>query len=132
MDGKSERTRSNPFQILHNCLFRTIHHDLRESGGDRLRPTTHHRAGGEAAFGGRGSAGPQHCMTDDCDAEERALTFTWSTVKRFLCTFHIGQAAWRWLRDANNGVSVDERQELTSKLMKLVSSGSAESFDGRS
>ena len=50
---------------------------------------------GEAAFGGRGSAGPQHCMTNDCEAEERALTLTWPTVKRFLCTFHIGQAARR-------------------------------------
>ena len=56
----------------------------------------------EEAFGGRGSAGPQHCMTDDCDAEERGLKLTWPTVKHLLCIFNICQSAWRWLHDATN------------------------------
>ena len=54
---------------------------------------------GSAAFGGRGSAGPLHRMPDDCDAEELALESARPTCSRPLCTFHVGQAAWRWLRE---------------------------------
>ena len=54
---------------------------------------------GSAAFGGRDSAGPLHRMTDDCDAEELALESVRPTCSRRLCTFHVGQAAWRWLRE---------------------------------
>ena len=60
----------NQFQILDNCLLRSIHDDLRESGGDRVWTTSYHRTDGEAAFCGRGSAGPKHCNMHDCDAEE--------------------------------------------------------------
>ena len=82
----------------------------------------------EEAFRGRGSLGPQHRVTDNCDTEERAIILTWPTFMQLLCTYHIGQSAWRWLRDAHNGVSMDERQELMSDLMNR----SAESFDGSS
>ena len=54
---------------------------------------------GSAAFGGRGSAGPLHRMTDDCDAEELALESVRPTCSRQLCTLHVGQAAWRWPRE---------------------------------
>ena len=43
------------------------------------------------AFGGRGAQGPQRCMTDDCDAEDKALRTAWPETERLLCTFHIGQ-----------------------------------------
>ena len=50
---------------------------------------------GADAFYGRGQQGPQWCMTDDCDAEDKALRTAWPQTRRLLCTFHIGQVHFR-------------------------------------
>ena len=70
---------------------------------------------GGSSFGDRHSAGRQHCMTSDC---ERAITLTGPTVKRLLCLFHVDQSAWRWLRDGDNGVILDEFHE--ARLISII------------
>lgn len=42
---------------------------------------------GDCAFYGRGE--PQSFMTDNCDAERKALAKSWPTSQRFLRIFHI-------------------------------------------
>ena len=86
---------------------------------------------GPSAFGGRGAAGPRHVMTDDCDAEGGAIGVVWPTARRLLCTFHLGQAAWRWLRHVASGVPEDTRQQRMQELMSLVFSRSPESLQRR-
>ncbi|CAG8796174.1 8023_t:CDS:2 [Gigaspora margarita] len=52
------------------------------------------------AFSGRGPiVGPQIVMTDDCNAERKALCNTWDKATLLLCVFHFLQAVWRWLWD---------------------------------
>ena len=50
---------------------------------------------GEKSF--YGQLRPKCIMTDDCDAEDAAICDLWLETKRLLCTFHLGQAMWRWL-----------------------------------
>ena len=51
--------------------------------------------------------------------------------KRLLCTFHVGQAVWRWLRDSHHGVSVNERKELIRFFMTLIYSRTEEGLMNR-
>ena len=52
---------------------------------------------GEKAFAGRGQAGPQIFLTDDCRAERGALGQAFPDATLLLCSFHLLQAVWRWL-----------------------------------
>ena len=74
---------------------------------------------GPGAFAGRGTCGPRHVMTDDSDAEGAAAREVWPCVQRLLCTFHIGQATWRWLRTPGNGVTEDKRQQRMQELLLI-------------
>ena len=82
---------------------------------------------GEYAFYGKGQ--PQSFMTDNSDAERKALAVTWPTSQQFLCIFHILQQVWRWLLDSKHGISKNDRQELMAAVKSLVYAGSREAFD---
>ena len=48
------------------------------------------------AFSGRApNVGSKIAMTDDCQAEQNALSSTWQSMKLLLCVFHLLQALWR-------------------------------------
>ena len=81
----------------------------------------------DVAFNGK--LHPSCFITDDSDAERGALNEVWPSSKRFLCVFHVLQAAWRWLWNAKNAIHMEERKPLISVLKKLVYSDSIASFD---
>ena len=86
---------------------------------------------GTSAFGGRGDVGPRHVLTDDSDAEGAAVRRVWPAACRLLCTFQLGHATWRWLRQPSNAVENYMRQERMRQVMSLVLSGSPETLDRR-
>ena len=45
-----------------------------------------------AFFGREPNVGPKIAMTDDCQAEQNALSSTWESLKLLLCVFHQLQA----------------------------------------
>lgn len=64
------------------------------------------------AFFGRGAYGPKVFMTDDCEAERKALRSAYPDSHLLLCSFHILQACWRYLWDHKTGVVKADRPEL--------------------
>lgn len=81
---------------------------------------------GDWAFYGRGE--PQSFMTDNCDAERKAIAKTWPTSRCFLCIFHILQQIWRWLLDSKHGIQKHNRQELMAATKSLVYAKSRDEF----
>ena len=67
---------------------------------------------GEKAFAGRGQAGPQIFLTDDCRAERGALGQAFPDATLLLCSFHLLQAVWRWLWSKESGVWTTETDRL--------------------
>ena len=84
------------------------------------------KAIGPAAFYGKGT--PQCFMTDNCDAERKALAATWPEARLFLCIFHLLQQVWRWLLDSKHAVRKEHRQELMAVTKKLVYATSTAEF----
>lgn len=82
---------------------------------------------GDCAFYGKGA--PQYFMTDNSDAEKKALAVTWPTSQQFLCIFHILQQVWRWLLDSKHCINKSDRQELMALVKSLVYAESGEAFD---
>lgn len=82
---------------------------------------------GECAFYGKGE--PQSFITDNCDAERKALAATWPTSQQFLCIFHILQQVWRWLLDSSHSIIKNDRQELMAAVKSLVYAESTKAFD---
>ncbi|XP_064622685.1 uncharacterized protein LOC135484914 [Lineus longissimus] len=64
------------------------------------------------AFYGRGVEGSIIFMTDDCEAERKALKSAFPKSTPILCVFHVLQAAWRWLWDSKNQIAMKHRQQL--------------------
>ena len=65
------------------------------------------------AFYGRGtSVGPHVIMTDDCEAEKKALAAAWPSSTLLLCIFHTLQAQWQWLWDQTHGVEHKDKPVL--------------------
>ena len=58
--------------------------------------------------------GPSVFITDDSAAERNAIELCWPNSKRFLCIFHVLQALWRWLWNANNQIRKDDRSIIIS------------------
>ncbi|XP_062391790.1 uncharacterized protein LOC134079728 [Sardina pilchardus] len=81
------------------------------------------------AFSGRGDLGPQVVMTDDCQALRQAVLDVYPQTHPILCVFHILQAMWRWLWDANNGVPKTHRQHLLQLFKVLVYARSPSDLD---
>ena len=72
------------------------------------------------AFYGRGSAGPDVCITDGCTAERTALHNTWPKMELLLCIFHYLQSWWSWLWDAKHGIATKDRQAIILLVKNLV------------
>ena len=81
---------------------------------------------GDCAFYSRGE--PQSFMTDNCDADRKALAATWSTSHRLFCIFHILQQVWRWLLHSEHGIQKHHRQECMAGMKTLVYTKSKEEF----
>lgn len=81
---------------------------------------------GDYAFYDRGE--PQSFMTDNCDAERKALAATWPTSQRFLCIFHVPQQVRRWLLDPTHRIQNHHRQDFLADMKTLVYAKSREEF----
>lgn len=62
---------------------------------------------------------PKIFMTDNSDAETKALKFVWPESENALCKFHINQAVWRWLCEGKNAL-VEERQQLMYSFQRIM------------
>ena len=84
------------------------------------------------AFYGRGiKTGPVLFMTDDCEAETKALSTVWPLAERLLCHFHLLQAQWTWLWSAKHGVQKEDKAELLKLFRKVVYARSEEELQDR-
>ncbi|CAB5367359.1 unnamed protein product [Rhizophagus irregularis] len=73
------------------------------------------------AFFGRGvDLDPSMFMTDDSAAERNAIELCWPNSKRFLCIFHVLQALWRLLWNANNQIKKDDRSTVISDFKRIL------------
>lgn len=74
---------------------------------------------GDKAFCDR-RCGPEIFMTDDSDAERMALDSVWRGAILLLCIFHVAQAVWRWLWEAQHGIENCDRQPLMKDFLALM------------
>ena len=81
------------------------------------------------AFFHRGAEGPRIAMTDDCEAEQQALSTVWSGVTLLLCVFHLLQALWRWEWDSVHKIDKDDRPLLFNLFKKLVYAQTSDEFE---
>ncbi|KAK4289431.1 hypothetical protein Pmani_037594 [Petrolisthes manimaculis] len=81
---------------------------------------------GPSAFNGRGE--PIAFITDNSDAERKALAVTWPTSQRFLCIFHMLQQVWQWLLNSKNAIRKDHSQVLMADTKALLYADSTEDF----
>ena len=58
-------------------------------------------------------------MTDDAASEGNAILNKWPAVVLLLCVFHLLQAYWRWLWNADNKIAKMDRPTLFN-LFQLV------------
>ena len=83
------------------------------------------------AFHGRGSKGPEMCITDDSAAERAAIHSKWPETKLLLCIFNYLQSWWTWLWDGKQGIAKEDRPILIEKTKKMVFSKSHEGLEER-
>ena len=74
---------------------------------------------GRAFFGRGPKVGPRIIMTDDAASERNAILNIWPAVVLMLCVFHLLQAYWRWLWNADNKIAKMDRPTRFN-LFKLV------------
>ena len=73
------------------------------------------------AFFGRGpNLGPKIAMTDDCQAEQNALSSTWELIKLLLCVFHLLQSLWRWEWNSDHKIEKTDRPTLFRLFKALL------------
>ena len=84
-----------------------------------------------SCFYGRGTSGPAIFMTDDATAERQALSAVYPEATCLLCVFHILQAHWRYLWNAQNNVLQRNRQHLFHLLKDMVYADSSETLQSR-
>lgn len=73
-----------------------------------------------------GKRGPSFFMTDDCKALRNALSASFPLATPLLCTFHLLQAAWRWLWQRKNNIPNRLRSQLLNGLKNMLYSESKE------
>ena len=74
----------------------------------------------ENAFDGNARAGPSLFITDDSKAERGALRRAFPEATLLLCTFHLLQAVWRWLRCNEHGISKIDRQAFYAVVKDML------------
>jgi len=65
-------------------------------------------------------------MTDDCEAEKKAIGTCFPEAVAQLCTFHVLQATRRWLWDGQHAIPHDDRPQLLQQLKRLMYAHSVE------
>ena len=78
------------------------------------------------AFYGRGTSGPEKCITDDCTAERAAIKNNWPNTELYLCIFHYLQSWWTWLWDRRSGIEKDDRPSILQLVKRMVFTRSQE------
>lgn len=73
----------------------------------------------EALFG-RHEKGPEIIMTDDAEAERKALGKVYPDSTLLLCSFHILQALWRFLWDAKHKVQKEDRPYILKAVKEML------------
>ena len=72
-------------------------------------------------FFGRGpNVGPKIAMTNDCQAEQNALSSTWESMKLLSCAFHLLQALWRWEWNSDHKIDKCDRPTLFRLFKELL------------
>ncbi len=66
------------------------------------------------------SGSPKLFLTDNSEAEIKALKKTWPQSNNLLCIFHVGQAVWRWLWDGKNAIPKEHRRQLMSLFQSIL------------
>lgn len=79
----------------------------------------------QEAFAGQGH--PDIFITDDSEAERSALLTTWPDSTAKLCLFHVPQAVWRWLWNAQHNIRKSDRQQLMSDFQSIMRASTPES-----
>lgn len=69
-------------------------------------------------FGGNGF--PAVFMTDDSQAERKALSTVFPESHVLLCSFHVCQAFWRWLCEAKNCIDKSHRQSFMMAFRAIL------------
>ncbi|GBN70134.1 hypothetical protein AVEN_29656-1 [Araneus ventricosus] len=69
-------------------------------------------------FNGRGH--PAIFMTDDSEAEIKALRNVWPASRNLLCIFHVSQAVWRWLWDSKHEIPKEHRSMLMVIFQRIL------------
>ena len=73
-----------------------------------------------AFFGCGPNVGPKIAMTDDCQAEQNALSSTWESMKLLLRVFHLLQALWRWEWNSDHKIDKCDRPSLFRLFKALL------------
>lgn len=69
-------------------------------------------------FGGNGF--PAVFMTDDSQAERKALSTVFPESHLLLCSFHVCQAFWRWLCEVKNCIDKSHRQSFMMAFRAIL------------
>ena len=69
---------------------------------------------------GKGLDGPATIMTDNCAELRDALRNVFPRAVLFLCTFHILQQVWRWIKDSNHGVRQNDMAMMLGLFKNVV------------
>lgn len=72
------------------------------------------------AFSGRGMDGPLVFITDDSRAERSAIQRSFPQATLLLCSFHLLQAAWRWLWKREHGIQMSDRKPLLGIVKQIM------------
>lgn len=86
---------------------------------------------GEEGFFGKGKDGPDIFMTDDCKAEQGALSEVFPRSSLLLCAFHILQAFWRYVWDSKHGVVLADRPHVFHLFKDMLYADSAPELQTR-
>ncbi|KAJ8970404.1 hypothetical protein NQ317_017186 [Molorchus minor] len=78
-------------------------------------------------FGKKGF--PSVIMTDDSEAERNALSAVFPNSTLLLCTFHVCQAIWRWLWNADHKIEKSDRPDIMRKFQLILYSKTEEEFE---
>lgn len=85
------------------------------------------KALGKDAFFGQGA--PKAFMSDNCEAERKALALNWPTSELFLCIFHVLQHVWWCLLDSKQRILNEHHQDLMAAAKSLVYAEIEDIFD---
>lgn len=123
--GNMDRENCRVFMLLtHSCagglplgilLCQSEDEDTIFEGLEHLK-----QLAGEKAFAGRGLAGLQTFITDDCKAEQWALKRSFPGATLLLCLLHLLQAVWRWLWSKESGVEHRDRPVLFGLVRQIL------------